>query len=270
MPLAKLMPISTIRTLLIGCGIVLCAASARAGIMVERSQVGTPDWQPVDFQMFSVDFDQFFDVAVSLLPPPEHQFHPQLGIGPGIPHAPPYDQEFSEGIARTGIEVTNEFSVEEFSGNNGVALVFMNVPSGDATQGSSPDFASGPIIPNELFPLNVASSLERQGVIDGPFDFDVPPLDSSLDPPFDVNGHSHFPIFIGFGGPFANTDLFEGNYSVNVSLRDAAGEGWDIRAPFRVSEVPEPTSLAVFGGLAIAAAGRRRRGTRHGRSLSHE
>jgi len=76
----------------------------------------------------------------------------------------------------------------------GVWVVWMSVPRGRWT-GSSPDFDSGPIVPNTVLPIHVEATATHNGQ---PFStlaaFDVPALDSNLG--FgDVDGHSHFPIF---------------------------------------------------------------------------
>jgi hypothetical protein len=65
-------------------------------------------------------------------------------------------------------------------------------------------------------------------------DFDVPPLDT-INPPFDVDGHSHFPVFIAdnidFGPPDANPF---GLYRWQFEMIDQSGAGWRIEARFVV------------------------------------
>ena len=57
--------------------------------------------------------------------------------------------------------------------------------------------ASGPIIPNTLFPIHVSGATYRNSKLINPFlgTFDVPALNNELCCPFNVDGHSHFPIF---------------------------------------------------------------------------
>jgi hypothetical protein len=101
-------------------------------------------------------------------------------------------------VAALGFEEGRVFSASEFSGTNGIYFVWMTVPD-PGTTGSSPDFASGPIIPNTLFPITITGVSTRNGKV-----FDAALANSSvsalddptLAPPFDVEGHSHFPFFI--------------------------------------------------------------------------
>ena len=110
----------------------------------------------------------------------------------------------------------------------------MVVPN-PGTVGSSPDFTSGPIIPNALFPIHVAGQTFRNNQPWDPYllAFDVPPLTDQLSCPFSVDGHSHFPIFIadnasfGSGGP-------TGHYEYRVTMMDATGNGWSITVRFTV------------------------------------
>jgi hypothetical protein len=89
--------------------------------------------------------------------------------------------------------------------------------------------------------------------------FSVPALDV-IDPPFLVDGHSHFPILFADNFDFAldpSTGPFA-SYEYRVTMIDAAGEGWRIIAPFQV--VPEPGTLAFLflGSAGLVVAGARR------------
>lgn len=211
---------------------------------VKLTPIGNPTWAPVDFHLFSAPigtaesgYVEFLETALDLLPPPNHVFHPQLGVGPGAPHAPPYDSELADGVADLGFHEGVRFNTSEFSNGQGVFLVWMNVPAPGVT-GSSPDFASGPIIPNTLFPIQVSGTDAHNGK-DFSFlaDFPVPPLDDpTLTPSFDVDGHSHFPLFIAdnadFGPPGAK---LPGSYNYQIKMIDQLGNGWLIEAHFAVA-----------------------------------
>jgi hypothetical protein len=144
--------------------IILCRTSlALAGTTTPQfltlTQIGSPIWKAVDFHMFSAPigtpdtgFAAFLETVLALLPEPNHTFIPELGVGPGEPHDPPYDSELGDGVKNLRFVEKVGFTSEEFSGGNGVYLVWMNIPA-PGTTGSSPDFASGPIIPNSLFPI---------------------------------------------------------------------------------------------------------------------
>ncbi len=65
---------------------------------VTFTPIGTPTWEPVDVHLFSApvgtapNYPGFAQTTGALLPPPNHQPHPDLGIGPGVAHPPPYDK----------------------------------------------------------------------------------------------------------------------------------------------------------------------------------
>lgn len=185
---------------------------------------------------------EFSQTQKSILPPPKHKPHPDLGIGPGVPHAGPYDAEMHNGVATAGYTATMTFPSAGISNGNGVYSVYMLVPTGNAKVGSSPDFSSGPIIPNSLFPIHFTGQGFRNGVVWDPpanfGDFDIPALNGALKPPFAVDGHSHIPIFTADSAEFAGelgTPL-EGRYEYRVRMKDATGKGWDIVMPFTVTD----------------------------------
>lgn len=205
--------------------------------------IGHPTWKPVDFHLFAAPigtaasgYAEFGQTMEALLPPPYHVVHPNLGVGPGSPHLGPYTTELAHGVADLGFRQSVLFHRYEFSYGSGVWLVWMNVPM-PGTIGSSPDFAKGSIIPNALFPIHVYGADWHNGK---PFsvlaEFDVPPLDDSLAPPFNVDGHSHFPVFIAdnadFGPPGAK---LPGIYEYRIVMIDRLGNGWRIEAVFAMT-----------------------------------
>jgi len=209
---------------------------------VRMTPIGTPTWKPADLHMFSAPigtadsgYAEFGETALAILPPPNHIFNSTLLVGPGAPHQPPYDTEMGDGIAAMGLHHGVQFGSGEFSSGMGVWLTWMTVPAPGST-GSSPDFDSGPIIPNSLFPIRVEGASLHNGQM---FDqwlafFDVPALDE-LDPPFLVDGSSHFPVYIAdnadFGPPGAN---LRGSYVFRIQITDATGNGWQVEAHFAV------------------------------------
>ena len=214
--------------------------------VVRLERIGSPIWRPADFHLFSAPigtpesgFAEFVTTVLSLLPPPNHQFHPQLLVGPGAPHPPPYDAELAGGVAALGFDEGRVFGASEFSGANGIYLVWMTVPD-PGTTGSSPDFASGPIIPNELFPITITGVSTRNNRSFDPAlaNFSVQPLDDpNLTPSFDVDGHSHFPFFIAEATIFGPGDVGPaGNYKYTIIMRDQQGNGWTIHAHFVVKQ----------------------------------
>ena len=218
-------------------------APAPAADGVRITPIGNPTWSPVDFHLFSAPvgtaasgYIEFLQTTLALLPPPNHVFHPQLGVGPGAAHAPPYNSELANGVATEGFREGTRFALSEFSNGAGVYLVWMNVPS-PGTTGSSPDFLSGAIIPNSLFPIHVTlKDLHSGKVFSGVQEFDVPKLDGNLDPPFAVDGHSHFPVFIGdnadFGPPGGQV---RGSYVYEITMIDQLGNGWRVEGHFVIA-----------------------------------
>jgi len=218
---------------------------AASGNVVRLTQIGHPMWHPVDFHMFSAPigtatsgYAEFATTALAILPPPNHVYNPDLLVGPGAPHSPPYTNELAKGVANPdlGYDQGQRFSAAQFSNGNGVWVVWMNVPK-PGTTGSSPDFASGPIIPNSVFPITVYGVTVRNGVSFNPFlvNASVPAL-NALTTPFNVDGASHFPMFIADNMDFgpAGTDP-AGNYRYQMTMMDQQGNGWSIVADFTIT-----------------------------------
>ncbi len=215
-------------------------------LVLER--IRHPIWKPVDFQMFTAKigsfesgFAEFGAVTEALLPPPKHvPALPAFGTGPGSPHGPPYGRELAKSVAANGFVDRHIFGPAAFSAKteNGVYLVFMIVPR-PGTNGRSPDFRSGPIIPNAVFPITIKGVAFRNGEVFDPFlapESELPPLDEKVAPRFaGMDGHSHIPIFLAdnqlLGPP--NTPEY-GWYRYLITLKDRDGNGWRIVARFQV------------------------------------
>jgi hypothetical protein len=222
-------------------------AAASAAGNVQAKPIGDPIWNPTDLNLFtapigtaSSGYAEFGETQQGILPEPYHRPHPALGIGPGDPHAGPYTHEIRRGLKSLGLQRGGQFTVADFSDGNGIWLAFMVIPRspGSAPNGSSPDFDFGPIIPNSLFPIEVTGFAERFGE---PFSvlaaFGVPPLDASLEPPFDVDGHSHFPIFIADNIDFGPADVDpSGRYEWTIRMLDQTGNGWEITVTFVIRQ----------------------------------
>ncbi len=160
--------------------------------------------------------------------------HQDLGIGPGAPHTG-YDTEMAAGVAANGYRETVRFRPSEFSqwdghmdgvderarSGNDRLLAGLHVRT-DHSQQPLPNPRHGCFHPQRCAVFNV-------------FEGDVPALDSDLDPPFDVDGHSHFPFFLAdnsdFGPPHTQVN---GSYRWDVTMRDSGGNGWDIEVDFLI------------------------------------
>jgi hypothetical protein len=235
--------------------LVSAAPSARAAawaqepgfpaVLVQR--VGTPAWTPTDLHVFSAPigtagdgYAEFTTTIETILPPPHYTLYTGLGIGPGTPETPPYTHDIGNGVAAAGYDQGALFAPQQFSNGEGVWLAFMVVPTPRTRNiGSSPDFASGPIIPNSLFPIAVTGVAYRNGQVFDPAlaDFDVPAIDGPpVDPPIDVDGFSHFPIFSADNADFGPTGTpLPGLYRYRLSMLDSTGNGWNISAYFVIT-----------------------------------
>jgi hypothetical protein len=242
-------------------------ASSSFGAVVTK--IGSPAWTVDDFHMFAAPignpgngYADFFTTAATFLPPPNHQLHPQLGIGPGAPHPGPYNNEMGANIAAAGYTQTTTFTASQWGGDGAVWFTYVVLPDGSST-GSSPDFASGPILPNRIFPLTSTINTFRNGTLyDSSGTFTVPALnDASLTPSFPVDGASHYPFFLADNASFAIDPSLPltGNYEYRFEARDATGAGYDIVQAFVV--VPDrgpagaPLPAGVWCGIVTAAIG---------------
>ena len=89
----------------------MAGAEAHGGPAVSVHRIGRPTWKPVDVTVFSGTigtasngYADYATTTSSVLPPPEHVPHPDLGVGPGAPHQPPYRREISEGVRDAGFD----------------------------------------------------------------------------------------------------------------------------------------------------------------------
>lgn len=240
-------------------GSLLPGMPLTAGAEVAVTPVGDPTFVPTDFHLFAAPlgtpasgFAEFSETLSAILPPPNHSFDPSTGIVPGAAHVGPYDDELAEGIAAKGFEESTVFTTAQYSNGTGVLLAFMLVPAEGAPGGSSPDFASGPIIANSVFPMKFTADTFTDGVRnDATSSFDLTAIAG-------FDGHSHIPLFNISSFEFASRPV-TGAYEYRLSVLDVSGNGYRIVAPFAVVAVPEPASwvMLVIGALFLAAVSRR-------------
>jgi hypothetical protein len=226
------------------------------GLPITVAKVGSPIWKPTDFQLFSAPADPFptaFNHTIDLLLPVE---------GPGAPtytpHAGPYEDELSTNAAAAGFVNKSVFPKSAITNNpNGVFLAYMMAPDPGVT-GSSRDFASGPVIPNSLFPMTSHAEMWLNGALvetlqDGPLNARA--ADASF------TGASHRAPVQAVWWPWANDPNAGplGNHELRWTLRDVQGNGWNISAPFQVTPEPASLGLGAMAALGLFAA---RRGLR--------
>lgn len=218
------------------------SSDCKLPLPVGLAPIGTPLWKPVDFHVFTAavgtpddNFAEFGQNQTNLLYPLRHQSCTELGIGPGAAHQPPYRQEMEAGMDIMNFRDSLDFFKKDFTTPNGVWAVWMVVPS-PGTTGSSPDFTSGPIIPNSVFPIQVTGATYRNHQLWDPYlaSFSVPPLTAALSCPFAVDGHSHFPVFLADTSAFGPGGPIDGKYQFRVTMLDVTNNGWSITVTFTV------------------------------------
>ena len=247
-------------------GLIATGVSTAARADVDVTPVGSPLFVAADFHLFAAPigtaasgYAEFFETQQLILPTPNHVPNPVLGIGPGAAHAGPYDHEMANGVAANGYVEGTSFTTQQYSNGSGVYFVFMLVPGAGSPAGSSPDFASGPILANAMFPLSISGGTYTNGTLNDPLgDFQVPAINEV--PGFEgLDGHSHIPFFFADNFDFASQPV-TGSYEYRISILDVSGNGYQIVAGFDVVPVPEPSTwlLTIMGGLVVGAVAHRR------------
>jgi hypothetical protein len=205
-----------------------------AAPVVPLTKIGNPSWKPVDFQLFSAPatpfFETFGNVYNNLLP-----YDTPLA-STYVPHPGPYDTELSENAAAAGYVSHTLFPPEALTLDpNGLYIGFMLVPD-PGTIGSSRDFASGPVIPNSVFPIASNGDIWLDDVlVDRLLGADFFQSVGSRDA--DKVGTSHLEFLQAIWHPW-DDDLTVGplgRYDFRLSIRDNSGAGWDGHMRFRVA-----------------------------------
>ena len=141
---------------------------------VTVTTVGTPVYQVVDSHLYAAPTDSF----PSLFP---NHFPTR------IVHGPPYDQEYSDGLTLTGYPQKEVYNVAEFTDPSAVHLGYVLVPNSTAPPGSTFDYASGPIIPNDIFPITIQGDVYLNGAL-----YEQNAFNISLPAQAGFDGRSHF------------------------------------------------------------------------------
>ena len=215
---------------------------------VMRAAIGTPAWTVEDVQIFAGEcWDGTIAPAVALVSSilPDHRFYTGIGFfGPGTPHAPPYDHELTDGLTAQGIPYGPHRAYEDVLSPRCVFIAMLLIPTADAPVGSSPDFASGPILPSSILPIAYDGMLYAGEMgIDMYFDGTVPLL-SALSPPASGDGYSHAVLQFGENSDFAAWSMTPGPYALTLQITDAGGAGWDVIVPFIIDPPAGPCATA--------------------------
>ena len=245
-------------TLFVATFVLFTADRATAGIPIAMTQIGNPAFDVVDVNLFSPNFvpSMSFEVSLTVLPNHGLYFEESTGnpaLKPKIPHGPPYDTEYSDGVAAAGYKTGSVYNRIDF--DRGVVLAFTQVPNALSPLGATPDFAAGPALALDTYPYTIKEVLLFEGA--PLFDFATTsfPYPATSAGFVDENGdpitfagllesHLHYDY-----GIFATLDVPDefvvGQFVREVSFLDANGNGWEFSVPFQV--VPEPGTLTLLG-----------------------
>jgi hypothetical protein len=200
--------------------------------------LNAPAWQPVGAIIFSagVTASEGYLPTVETILAPHHLRNTNLGVfGPGLRHAPPYDDELYQLAVQQGYQPQQNYLQPTFV-SPGSSLVFMVSVAArpDGPRGASADFDDGPVIPNALFPMRVQAHLIGPPILDPAFDVTIPGYDR-FSPPIEADGPSHYVLAFRTNSTFATDGApGVGAYDLEVIITDATGAGWDNHLLFRV------------------------------------
>ena len=216
------------------------SADVPASQHVQLRPIGAPTWRPVGFQLFSApigtadsEYAEFGETMEALLPPPNHfRPRPRRGSRGGAPAA--VRRRACQRRGRAGIPRARPVHVAGVLQRQR-RLVGVDERSGPRHPGFLPGLPPRTRHPERTVPHPrvrvLHPSRERFSTLT---DFDVPPLDA-IDPPFDVDGHSHFPGLHRRQHRFRPPDSNPfGLYIWQFEMVDQSGAGWQIEAQFVV------------------------------------
>jgi hypothetical protein len=151
-------------------------------------------------------------------------------------------------MAAAGFANRSVFPRETILGDPNVIFHAFTLVPDPGIIGSSRDFASGPVIPNSLFPIAESVDTWKSGTLIFDNEDEVLGL-RPTDQPYE--GVSHRVRGLSYWNRGANS---LGDWEFRWSLRDSQGNGWDIVAPFQiVAELPELAGDFNQDGAADAA-----------------
>ncbi len=261
-----------IRLLLAAVGSLAMAHFASAAPILtpfgSASFVATPTWRPTSFVMYSPDiglppnYDDFGTALEQLMPAPFYQWDPVYSRVPDSPRPAGFDfsSELINTLAAAGITNREAFDQSEFHGPSSIGFAYSLVPTAAAPIGSSPDFASGPIIPN-VPGADTPMRLQNAAVYfngvpaETPIDYVWPGLDD-LATPQAGDGQSHIAGVYVTNDSFLNIPVQNGVWEFHWRIIDHDNNGFDMVVPFTITPEPASAGAVVLAGLSF----RRRRG----------
>lgn len=214
---------------------------------VTKTPVGNPTWTIEDVHQVSIlagnqnNMFRFLNDNINAIFNPVHNLTGFIGgIHPAFEPVQPVDRDYSTILSAlfdvAGYTSKSTFTREEYEADNGVLIAFTLVPGAGAPVEDSYDFASGPVLQTELFPMNVAFSITRNGVEFWPentFTFDGY---HQFMPPVPGSGTSHR-VFaaVVLDALAAMGEDAAGTYENTFTILGANGDGWTVTVPFTVT-----------------------------------
>jgi hypothetical protein len=204
-----------------------------------KTPIGCPTWEPAGAVAMAGTVGSgtvaILDAWLAPLLAPNHRFQ-QVYLVPAATHAGPYDEEPYAMATAANVTIKQSFSVAEYTTPSGVVFLVNLVPSAGAPTGSSFDFASGPIIPKDTFPITIDGMFLRNGIDYDPFSdisfygFDEinPPVEGAGD------GPSHYVLHFGENSAAVPALPPDGSYQFQIRAVDTRGNGWAMVIPFTV------------------------------------
>ena len=230
---------------------------AIAHAQFEMEKIGDPIWEPRGYTMTSFQIPQHSGHSriqnqrrfTSELLGDAHLARENFEEGglPGAPHDGPYDREFSLAVAAAGGIDTDVFLLNEIRDPGTVLMLTTIIPSEGGPTGPSVDHEDGPILPEEIYPMEYAiASIMNDGVEELTCEnctAEFPTL-SDYGVVVDEHGEEHDYTglhwthdFTTFGYTNLRSEPISkvlGDYQIVDQYRDAKGNGWDVKYSFSV------------------------------------
>lgn len=211
--------------------------------MCTRRPGGMPLWEPVDPQVFVGPMGTMASMFAEaqtfegMWLMPNHQFDIAHSLAaPAMQHAGPYTGDLSTMLSTHGITASRVLTEAQYTAPSGVWISMVLVPSTGAPTGSSFDSDSGPIIPNDIFPIAIDCDLFQDGL---PYDMNFDsmyPAYNDTSPPAPKDGWSHIILVFAENTEFAPPMVAAtGDFELRCAFADNTGmNGWVVTVPFRV------------------------------------
>lgn len=205
---------------------------------VTLTKIGSPSWKPTDVVVFAAPVgsqgDEMCNVAETILP--AHKCcvgSPTCyGVCPDTAHSPPFDLELSSGVKAAGYLPTGLLTVQELKSPSGFYVAFTLVPDVGAPTGSSPDFASGPVLDPADFPLTEEGGVHINGAEVDSYKTTHCAL-ADLVPGATQTSYSHLHGSLADNSEWIT--VVPGTYEAKIQFRNSAGtSGWDLTVSFVV------------------------------------